>query len=172
MSLALKSKEPAAAAKPAPAPKPFRFTRGKLANDPQLVRNHWVLTADAGTTFERMLADDTYQAIRPDLRVGDRLEIREATLKWYAELIVVAMTQVGVAVRALQHHSWDDIPDGNSFEEKSDYEIRFEGLGIGHVVRRRNDGQKMHSQVFTTREQAQDFLRLDLIPRAARNRFG
>jgi hypothetical protein len=134
-------------------------------------RQSLLLTAPSGTPFEGVLEVDAYLSIRPDVRVGDRFEVRAADLSWWAELLAVQLLPKGVAVRVLQHHAFTDIPDGDSLEENSEYFIAFEGIEEGHVVKRKTDGQKMHSQVFATRDQAQDFLRIDLIPRAARNRF-
>lgn len=169
----IKPVEPAAtAAKSEPVKKPFTFPRRRQQQDAEFVRQYWALTADAGTPFERMLAEETYVHLRADMRVGDRIEVREGALNWWGELLVVGLPPKGVAVRLLQHHEWDDIPDGNSFEEKSDFEVIYLGLEEGFVVQRRADKQRMHSKPFATREQAQDYLRRDLLPRASRNKFG
>jgi hypothetical protein len=104
------------------------------------------------------------QLPRPYLQhdsVGEFARLIKPTLAWWAELLVVTLTPKGCeSPRAA-------IPD-----EKSDFHIVFEGIEAGHVVRRRSDAQKMHSAIFTTREQGLDHIRLDRTPRAVRNRLG
>lgn len=103
----------------------------------QYVRRDFVVTPAPGTTMQEMLVPMYWAHVARDLRPFDRIEVRAADGKWWAELIVRVVEPLAVKVELLRHRDFEAAQGrtGPELEVPEGYEIKHRGLGKWCAIR-------------------------------------
>lgn len=104
----------------------------------EYVRRDYVVTPPQGTTMQEMLEPMYWAHVARQLRPFDRIEVRFADGKAWAELIVRVAEPLAVKVAILRHRDFE-IEQGKSsgpeLEIPDGYEVKHRGLAKWSVIR-------------------------------------
>jgi hypothetical protein len=109
------------------------------------VRNHWCVTAEAGTTFKQMLHPDYWAHEARKLKPYDMIECRADDGTFWGLMIVLEAARNWAKVHPLQYVPLDskDVSQTRS-ADMEDYVVEFKGPTLKHVVIRKSDNEILH----------------------------
>lgn len=124
-----------------------RFSLGEQVNQT------WVLTAEAETPLEALLAPEYFANVANKMRPYDKIYARVDTGEWYAELLVVSCGRAWAKVVILQQIDFTSkeveiIPRDGS----DDYSIKYKGPHLKFCVIRNSDREVIKDHLDTQAE--------------------
>jgi hypothetical protein len=108
----------------------------------EYARTDHIVSPEAGTTLDEMLAPEYWAHVAKAMRPFDRIDVRPADGSWFAELLVRVVEPFSVRVALLQHVEFDRAASPAAVEVKvpEGYELVHRGRA-GWSVKRLADAQ-------------------------------
>lgn len=79
--------------------------------DVAVVRNHWMVTVEAGTLPDDLLERGYWQHVAQKMRPGDRIEVLTDDMRWAGDLIVFASGRLWATVKFIGLVQFTDVQD-------------------------------------------------------------
>jgi len=109
------------------AVKPVNMGRFREA---QYSRNIFTVTVEPGVTVEDVCEQGFWQHIGAMLKAGDRIEVMDDMMSYYAELIVIAADRLWAQVGVIREIDLTTFQGGEIPIPEQHYEVNFAGLTV------------------------------------------
>lgn len=121
-------------------------------------RQDWVAVAKEGTTTDDLLKPVYWSHMAARFQPFDRVEVREETGEWVAELMVLRAERNWASVSLLKVHDLTKLRQSADAHDASAYEAKWKGPVKKWAVIRKSDSEVVHDGE-ASQEQALAWLR-------------